>query len=398
MKKRRKPILPIVVIVIILAAVIAWFALSGKQEQIDYLTETVRVGDIRKTVNATGEVGAVQLVSVGAQASGQIEKLYVELGQQVRKGDPIADIDSTTQRNDLATNKAKLETFQAQLAAKQVALKVAQTQYNREAQLKKTNSTSRENMETAENALAAAKAAVAELESQIRQAQIAVNTAETNLGYTKISAPLDGTVVAVPVEEGQTVNANQTTPTIVQIADLSRMEIKIEIAEGDITLVKPGMAVEYTILSDPGTVRHAVLDTIDPGLTTLSDGTYAKTSTSSSSSSSNAVYYYANAKVNNEDGSLRIGMTTQNVIDVAGVQQVPVVPSIAIETRPDGGAYVNVLLPGNKVEERPIATGLSDNMHTQVLSGLQPGEQVISSQMTRAEAAAQTGGMRGPRR
>lgn len=397
MQKRRKPFLPILVLVIIGAAAVAWFALSGKQEQIDYLTETVRIGDIRKTVNATGEVGAVQLVSVGAQASGQIEKLYVELGQQVKKGDPIVDIDSTTQRNDLETAKAKLETYQAQLASKQVALKVAQTQYNREAQLRKTNSTSRENQETAENTLAAAKAAVAELESQIRQAQIAVNTAETNLGYTKISAPLDGTVVAVPVEEGQTVNANQTTPTIVQIADLSRMEIKIEIAEGDITLVKPGMAVEYTILSDPGTARHAVLDSIDPGLTTLSDGTYEKTSTSSSSSS-NAVYYYANAKVNNDDGSLRIGMTTQNVIDVAGVKQVPLVPSIAIESRPNGESYVNVLLPGNKVEERTITTGVSDNMHTEVLSGLQVGDEVISTQMSRAEAAAQTGGMRGPRR
>ena len=302
MKKRRAKALPILLIVV--AAAGAWFALSGKQDKVDYITETARVADIRKVVNATGEVGAVQLVSVGAQASGQIEKLYVSVGQQVHKGDPIADIDSTTQRNDLDINKAKLDTYQAQLAAKQVALKVAQTQYNREAQLRKTNSTSRESLEDAENALATAKAAVAELESQIRQAQIAVNTAETNLGYTKISAPLDGTVVAVPVEEGQTVNANQTTPTIVQIADLSHMEIKIEIAEGDITQVKPGMTVDYTILAEPGATRRAVLDSIDPGLTTLSDGTYDTSSGSSSSDS--AVYYYAKAVVPNPDGALRI--------------------------------------------------------------------------------------------
>ena len=132
MKKRRAKALPILLIVIVVAAAGAWFALSGKQDKVDYITETARVADIRKVVNATGEVGAVQLVSVGAQASGQIEKLYVSVGQQVRKGDPIADIDSTTQRNDLDINKAKLDTYQAQLAAKQVALKVAQTQYNRE--------------------------------------------------------------------------------------------------------------------------------------------------------------------------------------------------------------------------------------------------------------------------
>ena len=394
MKKRRAKALPILLIVV--AAAGAWFALSGKQDKVDYITETARVADIRKVVNATGEVGAVQLVSVGAQASGQIEKLYVSVGQQVHKGDPIADIDSTTQRNDLDINKAKLDTYQAQLAAKQVALKVAQTQYNREAQLRKTNSTSRESLEDAENALATAKAAVAELESQIRQAQIAVNTAETNLGYTKISAPLDGTVVAVPVEEGQTVNANQTTPTIVQIADLSHMEIKIEIAEGDITQVKPGMTVDYTILAEPGATRRAVLDSIDPGLTTLSDGTYDTSSGSSSSDS--AVYYYAKAVVPNPDGALRIGMTTQNVIVVESADQVTAVPSIAVFTRPGGEDYVRLLRPDGSVEERTVETGLSNNMLTEIRSGLQAGDRVVSAQMTEAEAAAQAGSMRGPRR
>ena len=394
MKKRRAKALPILLIVV--AAAGAWFALSGKQDKVDYITETARVADIRKVVNATGEVGAVQLVSVGAQASGQIEKLYVSVGQQVHKGDPIADIDSTTQRNDLDINKAKLDTYQAQLAAKQVALKVAQTQYNREAQLRKTNSTSRESLEDAENALATAKAAVAELESQIRQAQIAVNTAETNLGYTKISAPLDGTVVAVPVEEGQTVNANQTTPTIVQIADLSHMEIKIEIAEGDITQVKPGMTVDYTILAEPGATRRAVLDSIDPGLTTLSDGTYDTSSGSSSSDS--AVYYYAKAVVPNPAGALRIGMTTQNVSVVESADQVTAVPSIAVFTRPGGEDYVRLLRPDGSVEERTVETGLSNNMLTEIRSGLQAGDRVVSAQMTQAEAAAQAGSMRGPRR
>lgn len=396
MKKRRAKALPILLIVIVVAAAGAWFALSGKQDKVDYITETARVADIRKVVNATGEVGAVQLVSVGAQASGQIEKLYVSVGQQVHKGDPIADIDSTTQRNDLDINKAKLDTYQAQLAAKQVALKVAQTQYNREAQLRKTNSTSRESLEDAENALATAKAAVAELESQIRQAQIAVNTAETNLGYTKISAPLDGTVVAVPVEEGQTVNANQTTPTIVQIADLSHMEIKIEIAEGDITQVKPGMTVDYTILAEPGATRRAVLDSIDPGLTTLSDGTYDTSSGSSSSDS--AVYYYAKAVVPNPDGALRIGMTTQNVIVVESADQVTAVPSIAVFTRPGGEDYVRLLRPDGSMEERTVETGLSNNMLTEIRSGLQAGDRVVSAQMTQAEAAARAGSMRGPRR
>ncbi|MCH5277962.1 MAG: efflux RND transporter periplasmic adaptor subunit [Desulfovibrionaceae bacterium] len=382
--KKIRTFLSLGLVIVLLAAGGAWLLLSGKGDNVEYLTESVRVADIRKVVNAAGEVGAVQLVSVGAQASGQIEKLYVRVGQQVRRGDPIADIDSTTQRNELAINQAKLGTYQAQLAARRVALKVAQTQHRREAELQKSHSTSRESLEDAENALASAQAAVTELESQIQQAQIAVNTAETNLGYTKILAPLDGTVVAVPVEEGQTVNANQTTPTIVQIADLSRMEIRIEIAEGDITQVKPGMGVEYSTLAEPGVTRRAVLDSIDPGLTTLSDGKYD----SASSSLDSAVYYYAKAVVPNPDGVLRIGMTTRNVIEVASARQVTVVPGIALFQRPDGRSYARVLRPDGRVEERDVETGLADAMLTEVKSGLQPGDRVISAQMSGAEAAA----------
>ena len=392
--KKARTYLSLGLVLLILAAAGAWLLLSGRGDGVQYLTESVRVADIRKVVNAAGEVGAVQLVSVGAQVSGQIEKLYVRVGEQVRRGDPIADIDSTTQRNELAINQARLGTYKAQLAARQVALKVAETRYKREAQLQKSNSTSRESLEDAENALASARAAVAEMESQIQQAQIAVNTAETNLGYTRILAPLDGTVVAVPVEEGQTVNANQTTPTIVQIADLSRMEIRIEIAEGDITLVKPGMDVEYSTLAEPGVTRRAVLDSIDPGLTTLSDGKYG---TSSTSSSDSAVYYYAKAVVPNPDGVLRIGMTTRNVIEVASARQVTVVPGIALFQRPDGRSYARVLLPGGKVEERDVETGLSDAMLTEVRSGLRAGDTVISAQMSGAEAAAAVSGGPMPR-
>ena len=209
------------------AAVAAWYVLRMDQgDGMAYLTEPVTIGNITRTVNATGEVGAVQLVSVGAQVGGQIKKLHVVLGQDVKKGDLIAEIDSVPQLNQLETDKARLQSYESQLAAKKVALKIAKTKYDREMQLKKRDAASKESLEDAENAYALAKAEVTELESQIRQARIAVNTDEVNLGYTRITAPLDGTIVSVPVDEGQTVNANQTTPTIVQIADLDKMEIR----------------------------------------------------------------------------------------------------------------------------------------------------------------------------
>ena len=374
---------------VLLAAALAagaFFALRpDDKEAVGYLTEPVRIGDIVKTVNASGEVGAVQLVSVGAQVSGQIKKLHVELGQKVKKGDMIAEIDSVPQLNQLETDKARLQSYESQLKAKKVALAIARTQYNREVKLKGRDAASQESLEDAKNALALAEAQVDEIESLIRQMRITVNTDEVNLGYTRITAPLDGTVVSVPVDEGQTVNANQTTPTIVQIADLGKMEIKIEISEGDITSVKPGMAIEYTILAEPETVYRATLTSIDPGMTTLTDGSYKSagsgSSLSSSSSSDSAVYYYGNAIINNENGPLRIGM--------AAARGVLVAPVVAVR-RGERGRFVRVLAPDGTVERREVVTGLADGVDVEIVSGLREGEAVITAELTQEEIQAET--------
>ena len=392
MKKK----LLLIAALVVAAAAVVWYALRADQgDGIAYLTEPVITGGLVKTVNATGEVGAVQLVSVGAQVGGQIKKLHVVLGQDVKKGDLIAEIDSVPQLNQLETDKAKLESYTSQLAAKKVALKIAKTKYDRELQLKKRDASSKESLEDAENAYALAKAEVTELESLIRQSRIAVNTDEVNLGYTRITAPLDGTIVSVPVDEGQTVNANQTTPTIVQIADLDKMELKIEISEGDITAVKPGMPIRYTILSDPETVYDATLTSIDPGLTTLTDGSYKTTSStgssassSASSSSNNAVYYYGKALIDNKGGPLRIGMTTQTMITVANAENALLAPVVAVTAR-DGKKYVRVLNAAGQPEEREVTTGLSDGIHIQILSGLKAGDDVITAQLTQKERDAE---------
>lgn len=384
------------VIVLILASLLFW--ITTREDDVTYMTEKVRTGNISQVVEATGEVAAVNLVSVGAQVSGQIKKLYVVLGQEVKQGEMIAEIDSQTQENTLNTDKAKLDNYKAQLEARKIILAISRKQYDRERILIKTNSTSQQNLENARDAYATAKANVNEMESLIRQTQIAINTDETNLGYTKIRAPLNGTIVSVPVEEGQTVNANQTTPTIVQIANLNDMEIDIEISEGDITKVKPGMKIDYTILSEPNTVFHARLDSIDPGLTTLTDGSYDKSSssTSSSSSSNEAVYYYGRAYVDNPEGKLRIGMLTQNTIHVSSAENVLIVPSITISSQ-QGKHFVRVLTDKKKVEKREVETGISDGIFTEIKSGLNDGEQVISSEVSKGEQIGETSRMRRPR-
>ena len=362
-----------------------WWWLKPKNE-INYLTEPVVRTSIAQTVSATGEISAAQLVDVGAQASGQIKKLHVTLGQQVKKGDLIAEIDSTSQLNNLNTNKAKLDTYQAQLVSAEIALRSADKKYKREQALWQEDATSREALEDAQDAFAAAKASVAELKSSIRQTQIAINTAEADLGYTRITAPMDGTVVAIPVEEGQTVNANQTTPTIVQVADLSTMLNKMQIAEGDVNKVKAGMKLSFTTLSQPDNVREATLESIDPGLTTMSQGSY----TTSTDTTDSAIYYYARSLVPNEDNVLHIGMTTENTITINQAEKVLAVPKLAVKQR-GGKQYVRVLGENNQPQEKEITTGLSDNMNTEVKSGLGEGENVIISEAAAGETSDSVG-------
>lgn len=373
-----------------------YFFSSNSKQETTYLTESVTRGNVEKTVVASGSVESVNEVDVGAQVSGKITKLYVKLGQEIKKGEMIADIDSTTQINTLNTKKAALVSYQAQLKAKKTAYDVALSSYNRLSKLYTQKATSLDSVNTAKSTLDNAKAEMEAIEANIKQAEIEVNTAETNVGYTKITAPMDGTVVSVPVSEGQTVNANQTTPTIVTIADLSKMKIKPEISEGDITKVKAGQEFSFTILSDSQTVYHSVIDSVDPANTTTSDSSSTSSSTSSNSSSSttSAIYYYANVLIDNPDRTLRIGMTTENNIKIANAKDVLLVSNMAIQKR-DSKSFVNVLNDKNQPEQREVETGVQNDFQTEIKSGLNEGEKVIVSQVANGE---QVGSMpRGPR-
>jgi len=345
---------------------------------ITYMTQPVIRGNIEKTVNATGEVAAIDLVDVGAQVSGEIENLYVKLGQKVKKGDLIAQIDSTTQQNEVDVNKAKLESYNAQLKAAKVSLKVAKQQYERSKKLLKNNATSKESFENFENTYETAKSQVSQLQSLVKQTEINLSTAETNLSYTTIVSPIDGTIVSIPVDQGQTVNAAMTTPTIVQIADLTKMEILMEISEADITEVKPGLRVSYTTLGSNKN-NETVLDSIDPGLTLLTNGTYTGVV-----DSDEAVYYYGRLKINNKDEMLRIGMTTENIIYINSATNVLMVPTMAVYKKNDE-LYVNILKDHNIVEARKIEPGISNNVFLEIKNGLAEGEEVILSQLSAAQ-------------
>ena len=369
---------------LVILAGLGWYGYQKMQpkNEATFITEEVKRGKIAQTVSATGEISATNLVDVGAQVSGQIKKMHVKIGDIVKEGDLIAEIDNVTQVNEVNTRKAQLQTYQAQLESAQVALKIAQRKYSRYKSLASADAVSKEEFEATEDSLATNRAKIKELQSSIRQTQIAINTAEKDLGYTRITAPSAGTVVSLVVEQGQTINSSQTSPTVVQIADLTSMTNKMQIAEGDATKVKAGQTVNFTILSEPDTPISAKLDSIDPGLTTMSQGSYSK----STDTTSNAIYYYARATVPNPDGKLAIGMTTQNTVEIASADNVLMVPTVAIKTK-DGKKFVRVLEANNQAVDREIQTGLKDSMNTEVKSGLNEGEKVVMSEMGAAEKA-----------
>lgn len=384
------------VVFLLLAAVAAigvYYRYFQVEEEISYITQPVKRQSVQKVVNATGEVHAVDLVTVGAQTTGQIEKLYVDVGQKVKKGDMIAEIDSTTQQNEVDINKVRLKSYEAQLRAAKTSLAIAEKQYERMQTLKKQNAASEEDLENAKDVYETALSKVAEVEASLKETEISLSTAETNLGYTKITAPLDGTVVSVPVKEGQTVNSAMDTPTIVQIADLSRMEILMEISEGDVSHVRAGNKVRYYTLADMDNVKETTLKSIDPGLTQLTDGQYTDTEVVESSE---AIYYYGRLEVPNEDGHLRIGMTTQNVIYVESAENVLTVPSVAIRSDADG-KYVEVLTPAG-AERRAVETGVSDDLNVEIKSGVRNGEEVILARMSSSEISDKAANARGARR
>lgn len=349
------------------------FYADSDSSQVHYITEPVKRGTIDKSVLASGSVRAIQRTEVGAQVSGKIQKLNAELGQAVKKGQLIAEIDSEPQQNALNSAQAEWLAYQTQLNAKQVALSVAESSYQRLAKLYTQKSSSLNELDNARNTLALAKANLEESKAKIQLAEIAVNTAKTNLSYTKIIAPIDGVIVSVPVSEGQTVNANQSSPTIVQVADLSQVLIKFEIAEGDIAQVKVDQAVSFNTLAEPNRRYRTEIQSLDPALTKLTDNNYVE-----QSANNEAVYYYANAQVANPDQSLRIGMTVQGKITIFEKHNVLLVPNSAIKKR-QGKSVVDVLENGKSVE-RNVEIGISDGQSSEVLSGLNEGEQVITTQ------------------
>ena len=366
----------ILIIVGLIVALIVWRSVRPAPPPILATSPVVR-GDIENTVVATGELDAFQLVSVGAQASGQVKSLKVQLGDKVKAGALIAEIDPTTQLNNVRNAEAAVTSTRAQRAVQQANLRQAELAFERQKMMIADEATSKADYEAAEAQLATTKAQIEALDAQIEQGQTQLATAKANLGYTKIIAPIDGTVVALVAKEGQTVNAVQSAPTIVKLANLDVMTVSAQISEADVIKVRPGQTAYFTILGNPDKRYYGKLRTIEPAPESVQTET-SQTSSSTSSNTTQAIYYNGQFEVPNTTGELRISMTAQVYLVLGEAKDALVIPSAALgEKGPDGSYAVQVVGKDRKPVPRKVTIGINNNATAQVLSGLQPGESVV---------------------
>lgn len=403
-------------LLLIIAGIATYRHFNSQPDAPEYLTATVEIGDIENTVMASGKIKAIETVDVGAQVSGEITQLYVNVGDVVKKGDLIAQISQVEQKNIVANAQAtllqanaSLDQARGELASRQgdvlaaaanvemkkAELAKAQSNFDRLKGLIEIHAISQEeydnartavdlaksalksaqiSQQNAQNQVANAKLAISERQASINKAQNDMATAQEDLRHTTIRAPMDGTVVAVVQKQGTTVNANQSAPTIVTLADLSRVRINAQISEADVVKVRAGMPAKFSIIGNPEEKYNATLSGIEP----------APENISTSTNTDSAVYYIGYLDVDNADGTFRIDMTAQVQIIIDEARGIISVPAAAINTK-DGKSTVRILQNG-EVKSVPVTLGITNRIHTQITSGLSAGDTIILGESGGAEA------------
>ncbi|MBM3113190.1 efflux RND transporter periplasmic adaptor subunit [Pseudomonas arcuscaelestis] len=364
-----------------LSALLAWKTFSSSADPLS--TVSVTRNDIESSVTALGTLQPRRYVDVGAQASGQIRKLHVEVGDQVKAGQLLVEIDPSTQQARLDAGRFSIDNLKAQLAEQQAQYLLAEQQYKRQRNLAAGGATREEDVQSAQAQLKVTQARIDMYRAQIRQAQASLRSDEAELGYTRIYAPMSGTVVAVDAREGQTLNAQQQTPLILRIAKLSPMTVWAEVSEADIGHVKAGMSAYFTTLAGgkrrwTSTVRQ-ILPVPPKPLDQSNQGGGSPASASGGSAGGKVVLYTVLLDVENPDNALMAEMTTQ-VFFVAGrASKVLTVPVAALDedASNENLQIAQVLDASGKVEQRQVRTGLSDRLRVQVLEGLSEGERLL---------------------
>lgn len=366
----------LILLPLLLAPVVYWW-LGGREAEPPPVTTPVVRGDVEDLVTATGRLRPRNYVDVGAQVSGQLTHIHVEVGDQVEAGQLLAEIDSTVYLASVDAARAQLRNQQAQLDDRRAQVQLAEMQYRRQQELHGKRMTSDESLQVAETTLRSARAQLRALEAQIEQTQSTLRADEARLDYARIYAPMEGTVVSISARQGQTLNASQQAPILLQIADLSMMTVQAQVSEADITRLSTGMPAYFTTLGNQHTRWRGALYRIEP----------------TPEVQNNVVLYNALFDVNNEDNQLLPQMTAQVFFIVAEARDALLVPAAAVRMLPGREASgrpaeVTVRHGDGRLETRRIVTGVSNRVQVQVVEGVSEGEQLLLERSASARPSA----------
>ncbi|MGG5288714.1 macrolide transporter subunit MacA [Pseudomonas shirazensis] len=369
-----------------LVAGIMLYAVQAPAKPPQYITATVERGDIENAVLATGTLQGVKQVDVGAQVSGQLRSLKVKLGDKVSEGQWLAEIDPLVLRNTLRQAEVDEDKLQAERRSSLAQLKQSRRVYERYRELQTDESVSRQDFENAESEYEVQQAAVRSLDAQIQSARVEIDTAKVNLGYTRINAPINGHVVGIVTQEGQTVIANQLAPVLLKLADLDTMTVKAQVSEADVIHISPGQPVYFTILGEDKRY-HAKLRGTEPAPQNYAQST--DNSDGSASKPNGAVFYNALFEVANPEHRLRISMTAQVHIVLDTAEGVLTVPVAALGARNGDGSFpVRVLDANGFAHLRNVQAGINNNVKVQIKDGLAEGDRVVIGEPVTGEAGA----------
>lgn len=350
-------------------------------------TAAAERGDIEITVSALGKIGPKTYVDVGAQVSGQLDIVHVEVGDVVEQGQLLAEIDPRVYESRVEGDRARVESLQAQLAERQAALALAQTTHERNSSIAARGLIAKDLVDTSGATLRQSQAQLRSVQAQLKEAQSTLDGDVANLSYAKVFAPIAGTVVSQTVLEGQTLNTNQTAPTLLRIADLLTMTVTAQVAEADIPRLKVGMPAYFSTLGQPKRRWQGVVRQLLPTPDIVNE----------------VVLYKVLIDVDNADGALLPDMTAQVFFTVEEARDAITVPINAVTSAPGKPSTVRVVAgERGPAQVREVEVGLRDRDRAQILSGLEAGERVIVPDAVAANAQQQRQGgfgmFGGPRR
>ena len=371
--------------IIIVIAIAVFILFRGKGNEPKFRTEKVIRGDIEMAVTATGTVNPVTTVLVGTQVSGTIKNIYVDFNSPVKKGQLIARIDPALFEAQVNQAKANLLSAKANLEKAEATQVDAKRTMGRNKELLAKNLIAQSDFDTAETNYETARASVSAAKSQVAQSEAALSSAETNLYYTKIVSPVNGTVVSRNVDVGQTVAASFQTPTLFSIAqDLTKMQIDTNVAEADIGNVKVRQDVEFTVDAYPDTTFKGKVSQVRNAPITVQ----------------NVVTYDVVIEVHNPQLKLKPGMTANVSIIISTKKDILKIPNAALRFKPSekGSAASEKkglgvwILEKDKPRRITVSLGISDGNYTELVSGkISEGQELIVESLAKANAPRPSG-------